>query len=69
MEGEMKRASLFLFSFLVLTIFPSLSNGKEFPKVAVWDLEPMNTPATHARQLTSFVVREIAKLKKYEVYS
>ena len=65
----MKRASLLFFSFLVLTIFPSLSNGKEVPKVAVWDLEPRNTPETHARELTSFVVSEITKLKKYEVYS
>ena len=42
---------------------------KELPKIAVWDLEPMNTPVAHARQLTSFVVSEITKLKKYEVYS
>ena len=65
----MKRASLVLLCFLIFAIFPSLSSGKELPKVAVWDLEPMNTPAAHARQLTSFVVSEITKLKKYEVYS
>jgi sulfatase modifying factor 1 len=65
----MKKNSLILLCFLVLAIFPSLSSAKELPKVAVWDLEPMNTPAAHARQLTSFVVSEITKLKKYEVYS
>jgi formylglycine-generating enzyme required for sulfatase activity len=37
MEGQMKRASLFLFCLLVLTIFPSSSNGKEVPQIAVWD--------------------------------
>lgn len=65
----MKRTLLFLFCFLVLTTFPSLSSGKELPKIAVWDLEPRNTPVAHARELTSFVVSEITKMKKYEVYS
>jgi formylglycine-generating enzyme required for sulfatase activity len=65
----MKKTSLILLCFLGLAIFPSISNGKELPKVAVWDLEPMSTPAAHARQLTSFVVSEITKIKKYEVYS
>jgi sulfatase modifying factor 1 len=72
MEGEMKRTSLFLFflfSFLVLTIFPSLSNGKELAKLAVWDLVPRNISADNAHQLTSILVSEIAKLSKYEVYS
>ena len=69
MEGEIKRASLLLFPFLVLSIFPSLSSGKEVPKVAVWDLAPRNTPEAHAQELTSFVVSEISKLKKYEAYS
>jgi peptidyl-prolyl cis-trans isomerase B (cyclophilin B) len=66
---EMKKTSLILSLLLVLAIFPSLSSGKELPKVAVWDLTPRNTPATHAQELTSFVVSEITKLKKYEVYS
>jgi formylglycine-generating enzyme required for sulfatase activity len=66
---EMKRAFLSLFFILVAIIFPSLSSGKELAKVAVWALEPMNTPLVHVRQLTSFVVSEITKLKKYEVYS
>jgi len=65
----MKRASLFLFCLLILNIFPSLSNGKEVPKIAVWDLAPRKTPEGHAQELTSFLVSEITKLKKYEVYS
>jgi formylglycine-generating enzyme required for sulfatase activity len=65
----MKKTSLFLSCFLIWTIFPSLSSGKELPKIAVWDLEPRNTPEMHARELTSFVVSEISKLKKFEVYS
>jgi formylglycine-generating enzyme required for sulfatase activity len=65
----MKRAMSFCLCFLVLSLFPSLSNGKELPKIAVWDLDPVNTPPAHAKQLTSFVVSEISKLKKYEVYS
>jgi hypothetical protein len=65
----MKRGLLLLSCFLVLACFPPLSSGKELPKVAVWDLEPMNIPPAHARQLTSFVASEISKLRKYEVYS
>jgi formylglycine-generating enzyme required for sulfatase activity len=65
----MKRTSLFLLCILVASIYPSISSGKELAKVAVWALEPMNAPLVHVRQLTSFVVSEIAKLKKYEVYS
>jgi sulfatase modifying factor 1 len=66
---EMKKIFFIPLCFLVLLILPSLSSGKELPKVAVWDLEPRNTPEAHARELTSFVVSEITKLKKYEVYS
>jgi formylglycine-generating enzyme required for sulfatase activity len=65
----MKRTLAFFLCFLVLAISPSISSGKELPKVAVWDLDPGNTPPAHAKQLTSFVVSEISKLKKYEVYS
>jgi len=65
------QALLFLFPFLSFIFFygPPAAIGKEIPKIAVWDLEPRNTPETHARELTSFVVSEITKLKKYEVYS
>jgi len=65
----MKKTSLFLSWLLVLISFPSLSNAKELPRVAVWDLTPRNTPTSHAEELTSFLVSEITKLKKYEVYS
>lgn len=57
----------FLASILVIT-FPA-SAGKELPKIAVWDLAPRNTPASHAQELTSILVSEISKLGKYEVYS
>jgi sulfatase modifying factor 1 len=63
-------------AFLILILLASILVGilpasaqKELPKIAVWDLEPRKTPETHARELTSFVVSEITKLKKYEVYS
>jgi formylglycine-generating enzyme len=65
----MKRGLYFLLCFLVLACFSSLTSGKEVPKIAVWDLVPRNTPETHALELTSFMVSEIAKLKKFEVYS
>jgi len=57
---------LFLITFLA---FPAYSFAKNLPKVAVWDLIPRNTPETHAQELTSILVSEIAKLKKYDVYS
>jgi len=65
------QALLFLFLFLSFIFFygPPAAMGKEIPKIAVWDLAPRNTPASHAEELTSFVVSEITKLKKYEVYS
>jgi hypothetical protein len=43
--------------------------AKEIPKVAVWNLEERNIPAAYAKELTSILVSEIAKLKIYEVYS
>jgi sulfatase modifying factor 1 len=60
---------LFFLSFAFLAFFPAISTAKELPKIAVWDLEPRNTPEMHARELTSFVVSEISKFKKFEVYS
>jgi cyclophilin family peptidyl-prolyl cis-trans isomerase len=65
----MKRGLLLSLCLLVLGCFPPLSSGKELPKIAVWDLVPRNTPESHAQELTSFVVSEITKLKKFEVYS
>ncbi|MCX5916225.1 MAG: hypothetical protein NTX30_05995 [Deltaproteobacteria bacterium] len=66
---EMKKSSLILFWFLVLAIFPSLSSGKELPKVAVWDLAAMEVKVTYARQLTAILVSELDKLQKYKIYS
>jgi formylglycine-generating enzyme required for sulfatase activity len=68
----MKKTRLILSWLLMLAIFPSLSNGKELPKIAVWyvrDLVPRNPPASHTEELTFFAASEISKLKKYEVYS
>jgi hypothetical protein len=42
-------------------------NSKEMAKIAVWDLSPGNLPSTYAQDLTSILVSEIAKFKKYEV--
>ena len=54
---------------LILTLAATVSTGKDLPKIAVWDLEPLNTPPTHARNLTSILVSEVSKFNKYEVYS
>ena len=45
------------------------SPAKDLPKIAVWDLASRNTPTSHAQELTSILVSEIGKIKKYEVYS
>jgi len=37
-----------------------ISAAQEPPKIAVSDLAPRNTPATHAQELTSMRVSEIA---------
>jgi hypothetical protein len=57
-----------LLPFALINI-PPASAQKDLPKIAVWGLEPRNVPATHARELTSILVSEIAKVKVYEVYS
>jgi formylglycine-generating enzyme required for sulfatase activity len=60
---------VFIYSLLfVLLVFPPSAIG-DFPKIAVWDLAPQNIPDSYARQLTSILVSEITKMKKYEVYS
>jgi len=43
--------------------------SKELPKAAVWNLEERNIPVNYAKELTSILVSEIDKLKKYKVYS
>ena len=57
-----------LLSFMLL-LFPSLSSGKDLPKVAIWDLTALGIPAEYARQLTEILGSEIDKLGNYEVYS
>lgn len=65
----MKIITLLILLPITLVVIPGYSSAKELPKFAVWDLAPRNTPETHAQELTSILVSEIAKLKKYEVYS
>lgn len=48
---------------------PQQRDTKDLPKMAVWDLAARNTPITHAQELTSILVSEITKVRKYEVYS
>jgi Tfp pilus assembly protein PilF len=43
--------------------------AKNLPKIAVWDLMPREVKSTYAQELTSILVSEITRLKKYEVYS
>lgn len=59
--------SIFLASIFIIAL--PASDGKELPKIAVWDLVPREVKGTYAQELTSILVSEIAKLKNYEVYS
>jgi hypothetical protein len=65
----MKTYFVMVFFALLFCLNPFASFGKDLPKYAVWDLEPRNIPAPHARELTSILVSEISKLGRYEVYS
>jgi TolB-like protein len=65
----MKKAVSFYLFLLILILAHSISFGKELPKMAVWDLEAREVKATYAQELTSILVSEVSKLKKYEVYS
>lgn len=65
----MKRPSFFFLFFFLFIIVPSVSSGKELPKIAVWDLIPGDIKPAYAQDLTSILVSEISKLEKYEVYS
>lgn len=47
----------------------SIAFAEEQPKIAVWDLQAANIPASYAELLTSNLISEIAKNKKYEVIS
>jgi hypothetical protein len=48
---------------------PSALPRKELPKIAVWDLTGREVKATYTLELTSILVSEISKYRKYEVYS
>ena len=65
----MKKVPLLIFLFSILVIPLTDSSGAELPKVAVWDLASGDLKAVYAQDLTLVLVSEIAKLKKYEVYS
>ena len=54
---------------LILTLVATISAGKDLPKIAVWDLSAGNINPSYGQDLTSILVSEISKLKKYEVYS
>ena len=63
------RRSHCLILLLVFILSPSFGLGKDLPKIAVWDLDARNTPASHAKELTSILVSEIAQTKKFEAFS
>jgi hypothetical protein len=63
----MRRLSFIILAFLLF--LPAASKAKDLPKIAVWDLAPREIKGTYAQELTSILVSEIAKMKKYEVYS
>jgi len=65
----MKKVSLLIFLISILVIPLASSYGAELPKVAVWDLTSGDIKAVYAQDLTLVLVSEIAKFKKYEVYS
>ena len=60
---------LFFLILAFLFFLPAASNAKDLPKIAVWDLAPREIKGTYAQELTSILVSEIAKMKKYEAYS
>ncbi len=65
----MKLSKGFGLLFILMMVYPPPSFGVDLPKIAVWDLEARNTPATHAKELTSILVSEIAQTRKYEAFS
>lgn len=50
---------------------PAVEKGaaKDLRKIAIWDLMPREVKPTYAQELTSILASEIAKNKKYEVYT
>ncbi len=64
----MKKVLSFLVAFIPIGFSP-ISNAKDLPKVAVWDLNPGNINPAYAQDLTLILISEMTKLKKYEVFS
>lgn len=63
------RLNLFLIILVSTLMFvPSISPGKDLPKIAVWDLAALGIPNEYAKQLTQILASEIDKLRIYEVY-
>jgi hypothetical protein len=69
MGAEMKKSFFLVLFVSAFLIFPSLSSAGELPKIAVWDLVAGNITPAYAQDLTSILVSEITKFRKYEVYS
>jgi hypothetical protein len=65
----MKKMLLLILGLVLFIILPTASSSKDLPKIAVWDLVARDVKASYAQELTSILASEIAKLKKYEVYS
>ena len=65
----MKKMWLLILGLVLFLILPTASSSKDLPKIAVWDLVARDVKASYAQELTSILASEIAKSKKYEVYS
>jgi peptidyl-prolyl cis-trans isomerase B (cyclophilin B) len=65
----MKKAVLLFLLPVFFSLFRFAADGKEIPKVAVWDLAAREVKASYAQELTSILASEVAKLNQYEVYS
>jgi len=65
----MKKVPLLIFLISTWVIPFTASYAAELPKVAVWDLTSGDIKAVHAQDLSLILASEIAKMKKYEVYS
>jgi hypothetical protein len=65
----MKVIAFFVFLLSSAILSPAPSASKDLPKIVVWDLIPRNIKAEYAHELTSILVSELSKWKKYEVYS
>ncbi len=60
-------AFLVILASICFVALPASTAG-ELPKIAVWDLKPREVNPSYAKELTSILVSEVAKLKRYEVF-